>query len=187
MEHSIKMTDEHPAYTKQFRIPHEHRSVLIEHLNNWLKLGVVSPSRSHYNSPIFCVPKKDGSLRPVLDFRAINNKSFIDKYSQREVQDCIDEIGRAQSTVFSSLDLTAGFWQLPLDEKSRKYTAFTIPGLGSFEWNCTPMGLLGSPATFGRLMDFVMRFLACITYQDDVLVGAQAERLNSLPVGTPKI
>ena len=92
-EHSIKMQDESPSYITQFRIPQEHWSVLIEHLNNWLKLRVVSPSRSHDHSPIFCVPKEDGTLRPVLDFRAVNNKSFIDKYSQREVQDCIDEIG----------------------------------------------------------------------------------------------
>ena len=173
MQHSIKLKDNEPTFVKQFRIPESHRSVLIEHLNNWIKLGVVSPSRSKYNSPIFCVPKKDGSLRPVLDFRSVNAKSHIDKYSQREVQDCIDELGRAQSTVFSSLDLTAGFWQLPLEKESRQFTAFTIPGLGSFQWNCTPMGLLGSPATFGRMMDFIMRFLSCITYQDDVLVHSK--------------
>ena len=173
LSHSVHLRDDEPVYVKQFRIPDTHRSVLVEHLNNWLKLGVVSPSKSHYNSPIFCVPKKDGTLRPVLDFRAINEKSFVDKYSQREVQDCIDEIGRAQSTIFSSLDLTAGFWQLPLEEESRPYTCFTIPGLGSFEWNMTPMGLLGSPASFGRMMDFIMRFLSVITYQDDILVHSR--------------
>ena len=63
----------------------------------------------------------------VLDFRAVNNMFYIDKYSQREVQDCIDGFGRAKSTVFRSLDLTGGFWQLPLEKNSRKYTAFTIP------------------------------------------------------------
>jgi putative transposase len=37
----------------------------------------------------------------------------------------------------------------------------------------TPMGLLGSPASFGRMMDFIMRFLSVITYQDDILVHSQ--------------
>jgi transposase InsO family protein len=178
LSHSVQMKDAEPVYVKQFRIPETHRSVLIEHLNNWLKLGVVSPSKSHYNSPIFCVPKKDGTFRPVLDFRAINEKSFVDKYSQREVQDCIDEIGRAKSTIFSSLDLTAGFWQLPLDPESRPFTCFTIPGIGSFEWNMTPMGLLGSPASFGRMMDFIMRFLSVITYQDDILVHSRSHDVH---------
>ena len=35
------------------------------------------------------------------------------------------------------------------------------------------MGLLGSPAIFGRLMEFVMRQLSAITYQDDVLVHSK--------------
>ena len=176
MEHKIKLKDEDPAYNKQFRIPESHRSILIEHLQNWLKIGVVSPCKSHWNSPIFLVPKKDGSMRPVLDFREVNKKSVVDKYSAREVSDCIDEIGRSGSTVFSSLDLTAGFWQLPLEEESRPYTAFTIPGVGSFAWNCTPMGLLGSPATFGRMMEFIMRYLQIIAYQDDLLAHSKTHR-----------
>ena len=170
MEHSVRLRDREPVFRKQFRIPEAHRSVLLEHLNNWLKLGVVSPCKSGYNSPIFLVPKKDGSLRPVLDFRAVNEKSLVDKYAQREVADCIDALGRSGSRVFSGLDLTAGFWQLPLEEESRPYTAFSIPGEGQFWWNCCPMGLLGSPASFGRLMDFVMKGLNAITYQDDVLI-----------------
>ena len=117
MEHKIRLKQDDPAYSKQFRIPEEHRSILIEHLQNWLKLGVVSPCRSTWNSPIFLVPKKDGTMRPVLDFRQVNSRSHVDKYSQREIQDCLDEIGRSKSTVFSSLDLTAGFWQLPLEKE----------------------------------------------------------------------
>ena len=173
MEHSVHLRDRDPVFRKQFRIPEAHRSVLLEHLNNWLKLGVVKPCNSRYNSPIFLVPKKDGSLRPVLDFRGVNEKSFCDKYAQREVQDCLDELGRSQSKIFSGLDLTAGFWQLPLSEDSQEFTAFTIPGRGSFMWLMTPMGLLGSPASFGRMMEYVMRGLSAIVYQDDVLIHSK--------------
>ena len=169
MEHEIRLKDKEPAYRRQYRIPEEHRRILLEHLEVWVKLGVVHPSKSDYNAPIFLVPKKTGDLRPVLDFRELNAKSYVDKYSSREVGDCIDEVGRAGSRVFTSLDLTAGFWQLPLAKGSRKFTAFTIPGQGSYEWAMTPMGLLGSPASFGRLMDYVMRGLQIIAYQDDLL------------------
>ena len=124
MHHSIKLKDSELVYNKQFRIPEAHRSVLLEHLRHWLDLKIVSPSTSKYNSPIFCVLKKDGSLRPVLDYRALNEKTHIDKYSSRDVQSCIDELGREQSIVFSSLDLTAGFWQLLLHPSSRPFTAF---------------------------------------------------------------
>ena len=79
MEHNVTLSDPTPVYRKQFHIPETHRSVLIDYLNKWIDLGVVRPSKSTYNSPIFCFPKKGGSLRPVLDFRAINDISFIDK------------------------------------------------------------------------------------------------------------
>ena len=57
-------------------------------------------------------------------------------------------------------------------EESRQYTAFTVPGKGTrYQWTVTPMGLQGSPASFARLIDYVMRDLCgVLTYIDDVLV-----------------
>jgi hypothetical protein len=48
----------------------------------------------------------------------------------KEITECIGDIGRANSTIFLTLDLTSGFWQMQLDEKSQHLTAFTIPGQG---------------------------------------------------------
>ncbi len=96
----------------------------------WLKLGVIQPARSRYNSPIFAVMKKDGGVRLVQDFRALNNQSYTDKYSMKDVSECIGEIGRSGSTIFSTIDLTAGFWQMILHPRARPYTAFTVPGMG---------------------------------------------------------
>ncbi len=106
---------------------------------------------------IFCVPKKQGQgLRIVQDFRELNQNSHIDKYSMKEITECIGDIGRANSTIFTTLDLTSGFWQMQLDEDSQKLTAFTIPNRGQFHWITSPMGLLGCPASFQRLMEQVI-------------------------------
>jgi len=48
----------------------------------------------------------------VQDFRELNNHSHIDKYSMKEITECIGDIGLANSTIFSTLDLTSGFWQM---------------------------------------------------------------------------
>jgi hypothetical protein len=48
----------------------------------------------------------------------------------KEITVCIGDIGRANSTIFSTLDLTSLFWQIKLDENSQHLTAFTIPGQG---------------------------------------------------------
>jgi hypothetical protein len=154
--HEIALKTQEPIYVKQFKIPDAHRQEVEKHVLEWLKLGVIQPARSCYNSPIFAVLKKDGNVRLVQDFRALNNTSFTDKYSMKDVSECIGEIGRSGSTIFSTIDLTAGFWQMILHPRARPYTAFTVPGMGQFQWVTSPMGLLGCPASFQRLMETVV-------------------------------
>jgi len=73
------------------------------------------------------VLKKQGQgLRIVQDFRELNQYSHIDKNSMKEITECIGDIGQANSTIFMTLDLTSGFWQMQLNEDSQKLTAFTI-------------------------------------------------------------
>jgi hypothetical protein len=58
----------------------------------------------------------------------------MDKYTMKDIHECIVDIGRAESTIFTTLDLTSGFWQMPLHATSIPKTAFTLPGLGHYEW-----------------------------------------------------
>jgi hypothetical protein len=82
-----------------------------------LKLGVVKRSNSLYSSPIFWIPKK----------QTLNQNAHIDKYSMKEITECIGNIGRADYTIFTTLDLTSGFWQMQLDEDSQKPRQGPIP------------------------------------------------------------
>ncbi len=171
-KHKIHLKTQDPVYSKQLKIPEAHHQFIEQTLDEWLKLGVVKRSNSLYNSPIFCVPKKQGQgLCIVQDFQELNQNSHIDKYSMKEITECIGDIGRANSTIFTTLDLTSGFWQMQLDEDSQKLTAFTIPGKGQFNWITSPMGLLGCPASFQRLMEGILRDIPnVLVYIDDLLV-----------------
>jgi hypothetical protein len=60
--HDIELKTEDPIYIKQFRIPEAQRETVQKHIEELLKLGVVRPSRSKFNSPIFVVNKKDGGM-----------------------------------------------------------------------------------------------------------------------------
>ncbi len=169
--HEIALKTSEPIYVKQFKIPDAHHQEVERHVLEWLKLGVIQPARSRYNSPIFAVVKKDGGVRLVQDFWALNNQSYMDKYSMKDVSERIGEIGRSGSTIFSTIDLTAGFWQMILHPRAHPYTAFTVPGMGQFQWVTSPMGLLGCPASFQRLMETVVNGLTnVIVYIDDLLV-----------------
>jgi hypothetical protein len=68
----------------------------------------------------------------MQDFQELNLDSQIDKYSMKEITKCIGDIQRANSSIFSTLDLTSRFWQMQLDENSQHLMAFTIPGKGQF-------------------------------------------------------
>jgi hypothetical protein len=97
----------------------------------------------------------------------------------------LDEVSKSRSVIFSTFDLTSSFCQQSLQVKSRQHTAFfSVPGKGArYQWRVTSMGLQGSPASFARLMDFVMTGVKCIiTYIDDILVHSRdhEQHLKSL-------
>jgi len=127
--HRIHLNDHEPIYCKQFKLLEEHNQFIDQTLDEWLKLRVVRKSCSLYNSPIFCVPKKQGQgIQIIQDFRQINLHSHTDKYSMKEINECICDKGHANSTIFLSLDLTSRFWQMKLEEELQPLTAFMIPG-----------------------------------------------------------
>lgn len=92
----------------------------------------------------------------------------MDAYPMPRIDDLIDQLGKAK--FISTLDLTRGYWQVPLEKTARHKTAFSTP-FGLYRFNVMPFGLQGAPATFQRLMDRVVQGLQDFTdaYLDDVI------------------
>jgi hypothetical protein len=65
LKHKIDLKGKEPTYRKQFPIPDAQRGELEKKVKEWLKMGLIQPSRSRYNSSLFMLPKKDSSLRVV--------------------------------------------------------------------------------------------------------------------------
>ncbi len=170
ISHKVHLKHQIPIHVKQFQIPLANEEFVLDYVKDLLVKGVIEPSTSPYNCPIFVVPKPKGGKRIVLDFRRLNSITFQDKYVVRTVQSCIDRIGYMNGRIFSTLDLTSGFWQQNLDEDSRKYSAFTVPGNLRYQWRRTPMGMANSSHSFARLIDFCFRDVKSVLgYIDDLL------------------
>ena len=69
------------------------------------------------------------------------------------MEDVINSIGAA--TFISKIDLTKGYWQLPIHECDCEKTAFSSP-LGLFQFRRMPFGLQGALVTFQRIIDKVL-------------------------------
>ena len=78
-EHIIKLKPgTQPIYIPAYRLPHSQRQIMEEHVKEMKAQAVIQNSRSPWNSPLFLVPKKDGTYRPVIDFRKVNEATEDD-------------------------------------------------------------------------------------------------------------
>ena len=130
--------------------------------------GVIRPSIYPWASPITLVPKKDALPRFCVDYRKVNAVTTPDRYPLPLIQYLFDQLGG--STVFSTLDLKAGYWQIPISEDSIPKTAFRCHR-GLFEFLRLPFGLRNGPAVFQRIIDNIMGDLIgkiCLVYLDDI-------------------
>ncbi len=137
--------------------------------------GITRKSSSEYASLSVMVWKKDGGLCICTDFRWLNARTIKDAHPLPHQADCLAALGG--NCLFSTTDLTSGFYNIPMNEDDKKYTAFTTP-LGLHEYNRMPQGLCNSPASFMRMMlgifgDIIFSNLLC--YLDDLLVFATSE------------
>ena len=85
---------------------------------------------------------------------------------------------------FTTLDLWAGFWQIPLNSKSIEKTAF-ITDSGLYEFNVMPFGLCNAPATFQRFMDATLaglKWKTLVVYMDDIIIFSSTfeEHINDV-------
>ena len=87
------------------------------------------------------------------------------------IDETLDCLGGA--TIFTSLDLRSGYWQVEMEEESKPLTAFTVGPLGFYECERMPFGLTNAPATFQHLMENCLGKLHlswCIIYLDDIII-----------------
>ena len=127
------------------------------------------------------VPKKDGSLRLCIDYRRLNKVTTQDPYPMPRIDDLLDGLGSAH--FISTLDLSKGYWQVPVAADSRQKTAFVTP-LGKYQFKVMPFGLVGAPAVFQRMMNTLLADIISYAgaYIDDLVIFSTSwdDHLNHL-------
>lgn len=140
-----------------------------------LARGIIRRSTSEYSSRIVVVRKKDGSQRFCVDYRKLNEQTHVETSQVPPIADTLMELCAA--TIFGTLDLKSGYWQVPLAKDSRHLTAFSTPDGASYEFHVMPFGLAGAPGTFQNLMVHVLKgYLHQFVkvYLDDVVIYSRS-------------
>ncbi|PIK58065.1 hypothetical protein BSL78_05044 [Apostichopus japonicus] len=176
VSHIINTTSDAPVYRRAYRIPHALKGKVKSELDSMLKLGVIEPIVSAYASPIVYVVKPGGAIRICTDFRQLTADTNFHPYTMPRIDEILDDISNAK--YISTLDLTKGFYQVPLDPFTKEKSSFVTP-FGQFCYNVLPFGMQNSSSTFQRLMDEVL--MGCRDYGrvyiDDICIFSDTVEL----------
>ncbi|GBL77650.1 Transposon Ty3-I Gag-Pol polyprotein, partial [Araneus ventricosus] len=180
--HSVRVTpDCCPKRLKPYRVPIALQDEVDRQIKELLELDLIEPSDSDWAHPVVCVAKKNGSVRLCIDFRLLNNFTIPDAYPMKIARDLLYEVGKAN--FISVLDLTKGYWQIPMKEEARHFTAF-VTHSGHFQWKVLPFGMENAGSTFQRSMDkaLIPHREYCHSYIDDVAIYSQSWRDHLLHI-----
>ena len=174
-ECEILLDPDKPTRTRQYPLPFAEREVLKKEVDEMLRLGVIEKSSSPFSSPIILVKKKDGKTRFCLDFRRLNKQVVFDCEPMPDIDGLFAQLGKAK--FLSKIDLTKGYWQIPMKEEDKAKTAFTTPQ-GHFQWTVMPFGLKTAGAIFSRMMRDLLQPLGMPEVQnfmDDILIATETQ------------
>jgi len=173
-----------PYHARAYPIPRVHETTLRMEVDRLCQLGVLKRvNRSEWGAPTFIIPKKDGTVRFISDFRQLNQRIKRQPHPIPKIQDLLLKL--EGFTYATSLDLNMGYYHIELTPNSKRLCTIVLPW-GKYEYQRLPMGLCNSPDIFQEKMSVLMEGLEFVrTYIDDVLIhtkGSLTDHLSKLHV-----
>lgn len=135
-----------------------------------LAAGIIRPSTSPAGAGFFFVGKKDGGLRPCIDYRGLNKITIRNRYPLPLMSTAFEMLQGA--SIFTKLDLRNAYHLVRIRQGDEWKTAFNTP-TGHYEYLVMPFGLTNAPAVFQALINDVLRDMLnkfVFVYLDDILI-----------------
>ncbi|XP_065924759.1 uncharacterized protein [Magallana gigas] len=168
VEHKIVVTSSEPVRVKPYPIPFSTEKTITEEVQKMLQLNVIEPSSSPYSAPVVIARKKDGTNRFCIDYRRLNCATVFDAEPMPSPESIFSKM--TGKKFVSKIDLSKGYWQVPMADESKPLTAFSTPS-GLYQFRTMPFGLVNAPATFSRMMRKLLQGMNGVeNFIDDVIV-----------------
>ncbi len=165
-----------PPKGRLYSLSRPEREAMERYIHDSQVAGIIRPSSSPAGAGFFFVGKKDGSLRPCIDYRGLNDITVKNRYPLPLMSSAFKLLQGA--AIFTKLDLRNAYHLVWIREGDEWKTAFNTP-TGHFEYLVMPFGLSNSPAVFQALVNDVLREMVdrfVFVYLDDILIFSQNER-----------
>ncbi|KAK3566586.1 hypothetical protein QTP86_001088 [Hemibagrus guttatus] len=127
-----------------------------DYIETALAAGHIRPSMSPAAAGVFFVGKRDGGLRPCIDYRGLNAITVRYLYPLPLVPTALEQLRGAR--VFTKLDLRSSYNLVRICEGDEWKTAFHMTR-GHYEYCVMPFGLTNAPVVFQVLINEVFRDL----------------------------
>ncbi|XP_031427422.1 uncharacterized protein K02A2.6-like [Clupea harengus] len=140
------------------------------------EMGVLSPieEATEWCSGMVVVPKPNGKIRICVDLTRLNENVCRERHILPSVDETLAKLAGAR--IFSKLDATAGFWQVPLHKDSAPLTTL-ITSIGRYCFNRLPFRISSAPEHFQkRLTQMLDGLEGTLCHADDILVFGATPR-----------
>ncbi|CAJ0951836.1 unnamed protein product [Ranitomeya imitator] len=153
-----------------FNLSVPEHAAMRSYVKEFLEKGHIRPSSSPLGAGFFFVAKKDGSLRPCIDYRLLNKITVKFQYPLPLLSDLFARIKGA--SWFTKIDLRGAYNLVRIRQGDEWKTAFNTPE-GHYEYLVMPFGLANAPSVFQSFIhdifrEYLDKFL--IVYLDDILI-----------------
>ncbi|KAI2663045.1 Transposon Tf2-6 polyprotein [Labeo rohita] len=140
-----------PPRGRVFPLSQPESEAMEKYIEEELAKGFIRPSTSPASAGFFFVKKKDGGLRPCIDYRSLNELTV---------------------KFYTKLDLRSAYNLIRIRKGDEWKTAFSTTS-GHYEYRVMPFGLANSPSYFQAFVNEVFRDMLnrwVIVYIDDILI-----------------
>ncbi len=168
-----------PPKGRLYSLSGPEREAMDRYIRESLQAGLICHSSSPAGAGFFFMQKKDGSLRPCIDYRGLNYITVKNKYSLPLMSSAFELLQGAQ--VFTKLDLRNAYHLVRIREGDEWKMAFNTPS-GHYEYLVLPFGLSNTPTVFQGLVnsvlgDMINQFV--FVYLDDILIFSPSLQVHT--------
>jgi hypothetical protein len=170
-----------PKARRPYGVSRYHLKTFKAEIDRLVQIGVLSPcGANEWLAPSFIIPKKDGRVRWISDFRELNKVIKRRVYPLPRITDILSQ--RPGYEFFSKIDVSMHYYTFELTEESKNLCVICTP-FGNYRYNRLPMGISMAPDIAQEVMEDLFRNLDEVNcYIDDVgcFSNSWSDHLKSL-------